>query len=67
MNLQNKVVQPCRHALLRIVADRSGQDMIEYALLTAAVAVIAAAAIPTSVVPIMSRLYSGITAALNAS
>ena len=67
MNLQTKVVQPCRRACLRFVADQSGQDMIEYALLTAALAVIVAAAVPTSVFPAISNLYSSITATLNAS
>lgn len=47
--------------------DEKGQDMIEYALLAAAVAVMVAAVVPNQVVPIISTTFSKINASMNAS
>ncbi len=59
---------PCwRNRTRHLVRDESAQDLIEYALLAAAVAVIVAAFIPTEVLPVLSTLYSKIIVSLNAS
>ncbi|MBS1876992.1 MAG: Flp family type IVb pilin [Acidobacteria bacterium] len=50
-----------------LAEDRSGQDMIEYALLAAAVAVLVAAALPTGVYTPISTLFSSISSAMSAS
>jgi Flp pilus assembly pilin Flp len=51
----------------RIAGDEAGQDLIEYALLAAAVAVIVAAAVPNQIVPVISTTFSKINSSLNAS
>ncbi len=50
-----------------LAEDRSGQDMIEYALLAAAVAVLVAAALPTGVYTPISTLFSSISSAMSAN
>ncbi len=60
-------VTKLRKRLYNIAADCAGQDMIEYALLAASVAVLVAGSIPTQVVPVMSTLYSKLSASMNAS
>lgn len=52
---------------LLFAVDELAQDLIEYALLAAAVAVIVGAFIPNELLPVMSTLYSKITVNLNAS
>ncbi len=47
--------------------DDSGQDMIEYALLSAALVIIVAGFLPPSVMPSISTIFSKISANLNAS
>jgi Flp pilus assembly pilin Flp len=44
--------------------DQSGQDMIEYALLAAAVAVVVAGFLPPAVIPSVSSIFSKITSSL---
>ncbi len=56
-----------RNMLRRLARDCSGADMIEYALVVAALAVIVATFIPTQVIPVMSGVYSKISSSLNAS
>lgn len=46
--------------IVRLLSDRSGQDMIEYALMASFIAVAVASFIPYSVIPIMSLIYSRI-------
>ena len=53
--------------LRRVIGDASGQDMIEYALLVAALAVIVGACVPTQVIPVLNTVYSKISSSLNAS
>lgn len=45
----------------RLWREQSGQDMIEYALLAAAVAVIVAGFLPTQLMPSVSTVFSTIT------
>jgi Flp pilus assembly pilin Flp len=44
--------------------DRDGQDMIEYALLAAAIVVIVAGFLPTEVMPMVSNIFSKISSAI---
>ena len=47
--------------------EQSGQDMIEYALLAAAVAVMIAGFLPTQVMPAVSGIFSNISHTLSLS
>jgi Flp pilus assembly pilin Flp len=67
MSSWNDAVRLWRTSLIRIAGDEAGQDMIEYALLAAALAVIVAAVLPNQVVPVISTTFSKINASLNAS
>jgi Flp pilus assembly pilin Flp len=51
----------------RIWKDRRGQDMIEYALLAAAIAVTVAGFLPTTLMPAVSTIFSKIISSYNAS
>jgi Flp pilus assembly pilin Flp len=50
--------------LRRCWNDRGGQDLIEYALLAAAIAVIVAGFLPPAVMPSVSTIFSKITSTL---
>jgi Flp pilus assembly pilin Flp len=67
MSCWNTTRRDVRTRTLRLAGDESAQDLIEYALLAAAVAVIVAAFIPTEILPVLTTLYSKITVSLNAS
>ena len=56
-----------RNGLERLWRDESGQDMIEYSLLAAALVVVVAGFLPPSIVPSVSTIMSKISASLNAS
>lgn len=51
----------------RIWRDVRGQDMIEYALLAAAIAVTVAGFLPTTLMPSVSTIFSKIVSSYNAS
>jgi Flp pilus assembly pilin Flp len=51
----------------RIWRDVKGQDMIEYALLAAAIAVTVAGFLPTMLMPSVSTIFSKIVSSYNAS
>jgi Flp pilus assembly pilin Flp len=51
----------------RIWRDVRGQDMIEYALLAAALAVTVAGFLPTTLMPAVSTIFSKIVSSYNAS
>jgi Flp pilus assembly pilin Flp len=53
-----------REDLQRFAKDRRGQDMIEYALLAAAVAVIVAGFLPPTVMPSVSTIFSKLTSSM---
>ena len=53
-----------RAKLRRLWKNSSGQDMIEYALLAAAVAVVVAGFLPPQVMPSVSTIFSKITSTL---
>jgi len=51
----------------RIWKDGRGQDMIEYALLAAAISVTVAGFLPTTLMPAVSTIFSKIVSSYNAS
>ncbi len=53
-----------RLALLSLWSDQRGQDMIEYALLAATIAVIVAGFLPPAVMPAVSTIFSKITSTM---
>jgi Flp pilus assembly pilin Flp len=52
---------------MQIWRDVRGQDMIEYALLAAAIAVTVAGFLPTTLMPAISTIFSKIVSSYNAS
>ena len=55
------------YASYRLWKDIKGQDMIEYALLAAAIAVVVAGFLPTTLMPSVSTIFSKIVSSYNAS
>jgi len=51
----------------RVWRDVRGQDMIEYALLAAAIAVTVAGFLPTTLMPAVSTIFSKLISSYNAS
>lgn len=49
------------YSALRLWRDRRGQDMIEYALLAAAIAIVVAGFLPTTLMPSVSTIFSKIS------
>jgi Flp pilus assembly pilin Flp len=54
-------------AIQRIQRDLRGQDMIEYALLAAAMAVTVAGFLPTTLMPTVSSIFSKVVSCFSAS
>jgi Flp pilus assembly pilin Flp len=52
--------QIVRHRLRQLLLDRLGQDLVEYALMGAFVAVAAGAIFPSSLMPAISTIFSNI-------
>jgi len=55
------------YCVRKLWRDASGQDMIEYALLAATVAVVVAGFLPPQVMPAISTILSKITSGFQAS
>ena len=55
------------YATYRVWKDVQGQDMIEYALLAAAMAVTVAGFLPTTIMPSISGIFSKLVSSYNAS
>lgn len=53
-----------RNWIRRLWQEQTGQDMIEYALLAAAGAVVVAGVLPPQIVPSISTIFSAITSTL---
>ncbi len=51
--------------LKRLWSDKNGQDMLEYGLLAATLAVVVAGFLPPTIMPSVSTIFSKITSALN--
>ncbi len=47
--------------------DQQGQDLIEYALLAAAIAVVVAGFLPPTIMPAISTIFSKVVSGFNAS
>jgi len=56
-----------KYVAYRVWRDVRGQDMIEYALLAAAIAVTVAGFLPTTLMPSVSTIFSKIVSSYNAS
>jgi Flp pilus assembly pilin Flp len=54
-------------AAMRLRNDVGGQDMIEYALLAAAMAVVVAGFLPPTIMPSISNIFSKVVSGFNAS
>ena len=54
-------------AARRLYTDVRGQDMIEYALLAAALAIVVAGFLPPQIMPAVSSIFSKIVSGFNAS
>jgi Flp pilus assembly pilin Flp len=52
---------------IRLRGDNRAQDMIEYALLAAAIAVIVAGFLPPAIMPSISTIFSKVVSGFNAS
>jgi Flp pilus assembly pilin Flp len=50
-----------RALVLHLWRDKSGQDLIEYALITATIAIVVAGFLPPSLQPAVSTIFSKIT------
>ena len=59
--------RPLASLLKKFWKDDSGQDMIEYALLSAALVIIVAGFLPPAIMPSVSTIFSKISANLNGS
>jgi Flp pilus assembly pilin Flp len=55
------------NAMVQYWRDNRGQDMIEYALLAAAIVVTVAGFLPTTIMPAVSSIFSKIVSGFNAS
>jgi Flp pilus assembly pilin Flp len=61
-----KFLKVWRLRLTRLRGEESGQDMIEYALITAALVVIVAAFIPVQVAPAINVVFTRVLNVMNA-
>jgi Flp pilus assembly pilin Flp len=50
--------------LLRLFKDERGQDLIEYALLAATIAVVVAGFLPPAIMPSVSTIFSKVTSSM---
>ena len=53
-----------RGLLLLFVKDQRGQDLIEYALLAATIAIVVAGFLPPSVMPSVSTIFAKLTSSM---
>jgi Flp pilus assembly pilin Flp len=63
MNLSRKE-QPMRALVLYLWRDKSGQDLIEYALITATIAIVVAGFLPPALMPAVSGIFSKLTSSM---
>lgn len=54
-----------RNSALRMLCDRRGQDMIEYALLAASIAIVVAGFLPPKLMPAVSTIFSKVTSCMS--
>jgi pilus assembly protein Flp/PilA len=60
-------VTAVRNWVVRLIQDERGQDMIEYALMAATIAVAVAAIFPQSIAPNISTIFSKVSSSLGAA
>jgi Flp pilus assembly pilin Flp len=53
-----------RGLLVLLLKDRRGQDLIEYALLAATIAIVVAGFLPPAVMPSVSTIFSKLTSSM---
>jgi len=56
--------QTMRALVIRLWRDKSGQDLIEYALIVATIAIVVAGFLPPNLQPAVSGIFSKITSSL---
>jgi Flp pilus assembly pilin Flp len=66
-NVDCEKASPMRELLKSLWKEESGQDMIEYALLAAAVVVAVAGVLPPTIMPSVSTIFSKVTSCFTAS
>jgi Flp pilus assembly pilin Flp len=62
LQLRRTIVWP-----VRLWNDERGQDMIEYALLAAAIAIVVAGFLPQTLMPAVSTIFSEVVSSFNAT
>ncbi len=53
-----------RRLLLLLLRDQRGQDLIEYALLAATIAIVVAGFLPPAIMPSVSTIFSKVTSSM---
>lgn len=61
------IMKKMRSLLKRLFRDESGQDLIEYSLMAATVAVVVAGILPPTIMPAVSTIFSKITSTISIS
>ena len=61
------MVYTWKRLITNVWRDRRGQDLIEYAMLAAFLAVAVGAVFPTDIAPNISKVFSKVTSMMNAS
>jgi Flp pilus assembly pilin Flp len=56
-----------RRLLVRLLRNQGGQDLIEYALLVATLAVVVAGFLPPTVMPAVSTIFSKLSSSMSVS
>jgi Flp pilus assembly pilin Flp len=62
--VEDQAEDDMRGLLLLLLKDQRGQDLIEYALLAATIAVVVAGFLPPAIMPSVSTIFSKITSSL---
>jgi Flp pilus assembly pilin Flp len=62
--VEDQAEDDMRRLLLLLLRDQRGQDLIEYALLAATIAIVVAGFLPPAVMPSVSTIFSKITSSL---
>jgi Flp pilus assembly pilin Flp len=63
----NGVRRGATACMARLAGDESGQDLIEYALMAATIAVAVGAIFPTSIAPNISTIFSKVSSSLGSA
>ena len=67
-SLRNKLVQGIKMPNIeKLLRDESGQDLVEYALMVAMIAVAIAATFPSTIAPSVSQIFSRLQSSFTAT